>query len=324
MQTELFIQFQRAHTDIIIQQRSFEKLKPYFVRKLKDRNTCCCIQHVQISFLRDAVHQIRQTTTKFHGRSCFCTCKICNADVDASVGCVATTLLKSSITKTWENVLCAKAEKDAFHALPCLMGTCNKCSAEKLECCPRELVETSKSVTVKIFEDIEVGINRKGKKQRRKVLTFKEMSYSDVLRDFKTYLQKFIRHNFISRWQAEQFKQSVQTFPEHVVVSVIDFAENYTFQEQNEIQSMHWHSNQITILVHITYIHIAGEVQKYLHFYISDDKTHDTLFVQHCFMIHYSWLKEQGLTSLSEHWVWSDGAASQFKAKKTILLCGQV
>ena len=32
-------------------------------------------------------------------------------------------------------------------------------------------------------------------------------------------------------------------------------------------------------------------------------------------MLHYQWLKEIGV-SLKQHWVWSDGAASQFKARR--------
>ena len=106
------------------------------------------------------------------------------------------------------------------------------------------------------------------------------------------------------------------TFPNDVVVSVIDFAENYSFKMQNEIQSMHWWSTQVTILVHITYVrNLTGSIEKTLHFYISDDKQHDTLFVQHCFMLHDMWLKQQG-HRLRYHWGWSEGAASQFKARR--------
>jgi hypothetical protein len=39
------------------------------------------------------------------------------------------------------------------------------------------------------------------------------------------------------------------------MVSVVNFAENYTFETQNEVQSMHWHNYQINILVHIMYHH---------------------------------------------------------------------
>jgi hypothetical protein len=36
--------------------------------------------------------------------------------------------------------------------------------------------------------------------------------------------------------------------------SIIDFAKNYTFAYQNEIQEAQWHSMSITILVHIIYL----------------------------------------------------------------------
>ena len=65
------------------------------------------------------------------------------------------------------------------------------------------------------------------------------------------------------------------------MVSVVDFAENYTFKQQNEIQSMHWCSVQVTFFVHITYFRVLGDVKKVIHFFISGDKKHDTLFVQH-------------------------------------------
>jgi hypothetical protein len=34
---------------------------------------------------------------------------------------------------------------------------------------------------------------------------------------------------------------------------VVDFAKIYTFQEYNKVQEMHWHSFQLTILVHNCY-----------------------------------------------------------------------
>ena len=72
---------------------------------------------------------------------------------------------------------------------------------------------------------------------------------------------------------------------------------------------MHWHSSQVTIFVHIMYYHKVGEVVKTIHFFVSNEKVHDTLFVQHCFMLHNDWLEQEGVTP-KQHWVWSDGAAS--------------
>ncbi|KAI5076014.1 hypothetical protein GOP47_0008079, partial [Adiantum capillus-veneris] len=58
-----------------------------------------------------------------------------------------------------------------------------------------------------------------------------------------------------------------------------------------------------------------GDIHKTIHFFILDDKQHDTHFVQHCFLKHAEWLKQFGL-NIKRHWVWSDGAASQFKARR--------
>jgi len=71
------------------------------------------------------------------------------------------------------------------------------------------------------------------------------------------------------------------------MVSVIDFANNYSFEIQNEVQSMHWHNYKCTIFVHISWMRNPNPnpndknsniVMKY-HFYISNDKTHDNCFV---------------------------------------------
>jgi hypothetical protein len=57
---------------------------------------------------------------------------------------------------------------------------------------------------------------------------------------------------------------------------------------QSEMQNMHWYNFQITFLVHITYkvdLHFnlanpqSSKILKEVHYYISDDKTHDYLFV---------------------------------------------
>ena len=96
---------------------------------------------------------------------------------------------------------------------------------------------------------------------------------------FVVSLGKFIKHNFIYSWQAHQFKNCISDFPNDVVVSVVDFAENYTFKQQNEIQSMHWCSVQVTIFVHITYFRVSGEILK---------KSFISLFLMIRSMIHCS------------------------------------
>ena len=111
-----------------------------------------------------------------------------------------------------------------------------------------------------------------------------------------------------------QFKKSREFFPPGTILSVIDFVENYTFVPQKQIQSEYYHSDQVFMLVHIIYIHFGQNIDyiestsenrniiKEYHFYISDDCTHDTYFVKHCFGKIYDTLKSCGIT-FNEHWI---------------------
>ena len=63
----------------------------------------------------------------------------------------------------------------------------------------------------------------------------------------------------------------------------------------------------------IALLYQSCDVIKEYHFYVSDDREHDTLFVQHCFGLIYDSFKNNGV-SFIEHWIWSDGCAGQFKS----------
>ena len=74
----------------------------------------------------------------------------------------------------------------------------------------------------------------------------------DLVTDLKMSLEGFLMHNFEVKWQDQQFKTCIENLSPIASVSVIDFAENYSFKWQNEVQSQHWFSFHIMILVHIT------------------------------------------------------------------------
>jgi len=107
------------------------------------------------------------------------------------------------------------------------------------------------------------------------------------------------------------------------MVSIVEFAENYRFEMQNEVQSMHWHTYQILILVHICFHHNPtpdscdenSQILIEYHFYIFDDRKHDSKFVQHYFKLHWQYMVDNGHTP-QWHWVWNNGCASQFKSSK--------
>ncbi|KAL3688384.1 hypothetical protein R1sor_014693 [Riccia sorocarpa] len=140
----------------------------------------------------------------------------------------------------------------------------------------------------------------------------------EFIQFMKDKLAHFVKHDFTQKWQAKQYRQCIKTFPIGTVVSVIDYAENYTFLPRNEIQSGYWTSKQVTILVHIFYYHTQystaddRDVRKVVHFFISDDRKHDSFFVQYAFGLLHNWCEEKAI-EFEHHWVWSDGAPTQFK-----------
>ena len=312
--------------------RAFELLKPFYVRRLKERNTCACRYHCEMAELRQGWNNMRTATKGIHGSHCTCQCEVCvspqtgeSTGEDQRSRCHADLSHFSGLTDLWHSVLCP-LEGDGWHAQSCIKGECERCGVDMLMLCPRERdSEGTLKVQWHNFEMVVHGVTKAGKENKVLRMTYQNTAapiYLDYLRE---KLRPFIVHNYIAKWQAERYKESIDTFPPESILSAVDFAENYTFQPYNELQSMHWLQHQITILVHICYrwnpCYLAdpsSDAPKLLteyHYYISDDAEHDTLFVQHCFALHWQHITDRGIKP-NEHIVWSDGCAAQFKSRR--------
>ena len=142
----------------------------------------------------------------------------------------------------------------------------------------------------KRYEYIHTSIQGANSVKRIELLE-DEIFLIDFLRKFEAEIYKYTKHSHRAQWQDLQFKKYCEFFPPGTILSVIDFAENYTFVPQKEIQSEYYHFDQVSMLVHILYRHAEQNVDhiesmsenrhiiKEYHFYISDDRTHDTCFV---------------------------------------------
>jgi hypothetical protein len=86
---------------------------------------------------------------------------------------------------------------------------------------------------------LEETISKNGKPLEKLTMVYKNTSLDEFIKYLKPKLQLFGRHNFMPRWQNKHFKTCVKSFPTNYIVFIVDFAENYSFQVQNEVQSMH-------------------------------------------------------------------------------------
>ena len=170
---------------------------------------------------------------------------------------------------------------------------------EVASCVPFEMT-SKKVVKWKTIGYKVVGTTEEGNPKKAATLEYRESPPRELILYLKSKLQSFVLHNYIGSWQDFQFKELFGSVPTDTLISCVDFSENYTLKVQNEIQSMHWHNEQVTILVHITY-RLNPEwcmeneepfLLKEIHYYVSDDKIHDSLYVQHAFMLNWEHMKD--------------------------------
>lgn len=147
------------------------------------------------------------------------------------------------------------------------------------------------------------------------------------LKEFKLRLRTYIQHVHTWRWQAHAYDACHENLPEDHIMVALDFAENHTFLEKEEVQTLHWSSNQATILPMVVHRHakvtdeegnIKDEVIKEHFVFISDDRKKDTEFVMHAFGILFQYLEDKGVKPKHTH-IWSDGCAGQFKSHNAFM-----
>jgi hypothetical protein len=136
---------------------SFEALKPWYVKRLKEFNSGCCRYHVQMAELKDAFNLMRRGTLH---RSCTCSCVVCGGSNDRT--CQASTFVLPGVTAMCELILCPKTEDTEFHNLLCIRGDCINYGITKMKFCSRELdPDCQFVVTWRRFENVLVGQMRK-------------------------------------------------------------------------------------------------------------------------------------------------------------------
>jgi hypothetical protein len=88
LQLDFYSQFMKANTSCQVGLQAFEGLKLYYVRRVKERNTCACKHHVEMVELRLGFNNMRIGLKGVHGQNCTFDCDVC-FNVIPSVECQA-------------------------------------------------------------------------------------------------------------------------------------------------------------------------------------------------------------------------------------------
>ena len=85
-------------------------------------------------------------------------------------------------------------------------------------------------------------------------------------------------HSYISKCQSRCLKKSNTEIDSSTVLFLGDFAENYQFVIQDEVQGFQWNNSQCTLHLVVTYYQENDELQNISYCVISDDRKHDDAF----------------------------------------------
>ena len=76
-------------------------------------------------------------------------------------------------------------------------------------------------------------------------------------------IEKLTPHSFIATEQANYLNQLKQDLPNEEVIVLGDFAENYQFILQDEIQGFHCNSSQCTLHPIVIYFKVNNSIQSH-------------------------------------------------------------
>ena len=92
-------------------------------------------------------------------------------------------------------------------------------------------------------------------------------------------IDKVTTHSYIAKCQSCYLSSRKENLLEHSAIVLGDFAENYTFVVQDEIQSFHWSKTYCILHPIVLCIKQDGKLVHHSFCFISDDNEHDTNFV---------------------------------------------
>lgn len=189
---------------------SFRKLRPFYIRRLRDFNSCCCRYHQEMEEITMGFNNMR--AGKFHlgvgvdSCSCWCPDLCCRArdggELTGVVACQSKNHTYKRSSHLWEQCLCPRENGSQWHNLKCVKGECQNCGFKLIPLCEREVDPGNEAfLDWRRFEMVEAGKTKAGDPKKVLRLEYKRTT-SKVFLDFaKTKIPPFLRHQHTAQWQ---------------------------------------------------------------------------------------------------------------------------
>ncbi|XP_072025409.1 uncharacterized protein [Amphiura filiformis] len=217
--------------------------------------------------------------------------------------------------------MCPKNDGDNYAKPDCINRSCPECGTEKLRNRFTPLIAAHGDSMVQWRKWALQTYEHNGKTKAKKVLITQRKTISELVEELLNETETLAKHVFVANWQQDMFTEISTKLPQNWALLVLDFAENYGCLSQDEIQSAHWATQQVTVhpiagyynCVHsdATQSHIVQEAMVF----ISEDLGHDFHAVHHFEEVAVKHLKESRGLPLEHIVEYTDGCGCQYKSR---------
>lgn len=148
-----------------------------------------------------------------------------------------------------------------------------------------------------------------------------EKDITDFVDYFVEKLFKLKPHDFIAKQQSNFLRQTKENLQQNEFVVISDFAENYSFVVQDEVQAHHWNKSQCTLHPFSIY-YKDGEDVKTISFVVVAESIEHNIVSVYLFQTKLFAFLQQKFGHIAKIFFFSDGCAAQYKNRKNFFnLC---
>jgi hypothetical protein len=204
------------------------------------------------------------------------------------------------------------------------MIVCNRdnveCMLHRCPLCPG-IAALKEFLTAKFDNsDKEITINQ-WQHTDRTTLINQKINIEDVIDLICNKIDKLTSHSLIAKSQAKYLKDCKELLNQNECIVLGDFAENFQFIVQDEVQSYHWNKPKCTLHPIIIYYKSNDKLLLKSFCILSDDAEHDVYFVYKIQQLITNYIKAN-ILQISNIKYFTDGCAAQYKNFKNFInLC---
>nr|XP_053618254.1 uncharacterized protein LOC128679821 [Plodia interpunctella] len=281
----LYISFRKENPDVKCHYSYFAKHKPFYVvpARIDGRETCMCKLHANITFMKFVLY-------------------------------------KNKVIKTNDMNLIISQTVCDVNSITCMKGKCTECETKKLYYC--NMIDQEKLVELVQWVRKADIIEKNGKKIKisKNIKRTEQVTITILIKKFEENLTVFKSHVFNIRNQYKSYRQCITGLTETEIALHIDFSENYTCKYHEEIQSVHFSRNQVTLHTAVMYYLTSTSDKRITSFCtVSSDLNHGPAAIWAHLHLVLDWVQKELPLIKTVHF-FSDGPATQYKQKNNFYL----